>query len=154
MTMTQPAGTVEGLRVLIRVDGELDQATVDAVTPYEGDEPYFPDHVDAELPRDLEATETIVAATKGHAIADESGNIIARFEGERNGKSSIQRAVEARSGAKVVLTMDLPEDDIADDLIVDDEANDAGAAGESTGGADASAATDESAQADATQGGQ
>lgn len=98
-----------GLRVLTRVDGELDAGTYEALQPYEGDEPYFPDYVDSELPHDYGVSESIVEATKGHAIADEFGNIQARFEGERNGKSSLQRATEARASARVVFTADIQD---------------------------------------------
>ena len=114
MTMqTTTAGSDLGLRVLAQVDGELDAAALAAIEPYEGDEPYWPDYVDANFPRDWEVTDTVVEATKGHAIANEAGEIIARFEGDRDGKTSYQRAMEAVAGAKVSLNLELPTQESA-----------------------------------------
>jgi hypothetical protein len=106
-----------GLRVLAKVDGNLGPAAIDAISPYEGDEPYFPDYVDANFPRNQEITEEVVEATDGYAVADEAGNIIARFEGERNGKSAYQRAQEAVAGAKVSLAVDF---DPGDEAVTED----------------------------------
>ena len=122
--MTQAnTGNDLGLRTLARVNGELDAAAIDAILPYEGDEPYFPDYVDANLPRDWETTDSIVAATKGHAIADEDGSIIARFEGVRDGKTSLQRAEEARAGARVTLALDVPTDEATPAELTDEGAD-------------------------------
>ncbi len=112
MTMQNRTGNDLGLRVLAKVDN-LDASAIDAITPYEGDEPYFPDFVDANFPRDFDVTDSVVDATTGYAIADESGEIIARFEGDRDGKSAYQRAQEAAAGAKVTLALELPTGDPA-----------------------------------------
>ncbi len=107
--MQNRTGNGLGLRVLAHVVG-IDAAALDAISPYEGDEPYFPDYVDANFPRDFDVTDSVVAASDGYAIADESGDIIARFEGERNGKSAYQRAQEAAAGAKVTFAVDVPDE--------------------------------------------
>jgi uncharacterized protein YfiM (DUF2279 family) len=84
--------------------------------PYEGDEPYFPDFVDADFPRDFDVTDSIVAATTGYAIADESGEIIAKFVGDKDGKTANQRAHDAAAGAKVTLAVEVSDDDaVAED---------------------------------------
>ena len=117
MTMQNRTGSELGLRVLAQVEN-LDPSAIDAITPYEGDEPYFPDYVDANFPRDFDVTDSVVEATTGFAIADENGDIIARFEGDRDGKSAYQRAQEAVAGAKVTLALEVPgttgETDVAD----------------------------------------
>lgn len=95
-----------GLRVLAQVDGNLSPGAIDAIMPYEGDEDYFPDYVDANFPRNQEVTEEVVEATTGYAVADEGGQIIARFVGERNGKSAYERANDAVAGARVTLAVD------------------------------------------------
>lgn len=133
MTMQNRTGNDLGLRVLAHVEGNLDAAAIDAIQPYEGDEPYFPDYVDANFPRDFDVTDSVVAATDGYAIADESGEIIARFEGEKSGKSAYQRAQEAAAGARVTLAVDVPDDD---DFVTpestDDAVDDAAPAQEAT----------------------
>jgi hypothetical protein len=96
-----------GLRVLAKVD-QLDPSAIDAIEPYEGDEPYFPDYVDADFPRDFDVTDSVVAATTEFAIADEGGDIIARFVGDKDGKSANQRAHDAVAGAKVSLNIEVP----------------------------------------------
>lgn len=101
VVVASPAG--EGVRVLARVEG-LDEPTLEALRPYEGDEPYFPEYVDTSIPHDQEFTETIVEATRGHALADETGEIIVRFEGDRAGKTSLQRAAEAKASMRRVVT--------------------------------------------------
>lgn len=112
--ISNPTGNDLGLRVLVHVEG-LDAAAIDAIQPYEGDEPYFPDYVDANFPRDFDVTDSVVDAADGYAIADESGTIVARFEGERNGKSAYQRAQEAAAGATVRLAVDIPDDELSFD---------------------------------------
>lgn len=112
-----------GLRTLTRVDGDLDPASIAAIEPYEGDEPYFPDYVDTNMPRDWETTDSIVEATKGHAIADQDGEIIARFEGTRDGKTSVQRAEEARAGARVSLNLNLPTEAAGESTDANDGVN-------------------------------
>lgn len=94
-----------GLRILTKVDGQLSPGVMDAIEPYEGDEAYYPDYVDVELPRDDYATEEIVEAGTGrYAIwSEDEQKVIARFEGEKNGMTALQRAFQARAGAKVVL---------------------------------------------------
>lgn len=119
MTMQNRTGNDLGLRVLAHVV-DLDASAIDAIEPYEGDEPYFPEYVDANFPRDFDVTDSIVAATDGYAIADEGGEIVARFEGERNGKSAYQRAQEAAAGATVTLAVDVPDDE-ADEADASDE---------------------------------
>lgn len=109
MTMQGRTGTDLGLRVLAKVP-TLDAAAIDAISPYEGDEPYFPDYVDANFPRDFDVTDSVVAATTEHAIADEGGEIIARFVGDKDGKTSYQRAQEAAAGAKVTLALEVPSE--------------------------------------------
>ena len=103
VVLQSPAG--EGVRVLAKV-GDLDEATLDALRPYEGDEPYFPDYVDVSIPHDDAYSETIVDSTQGHALADESGGIIARFEGEKNGMTSLERAEKARTSMRRVVTVE------------------------------------------------
>jgi hypothetical protein len=110
VTMQGRTGTDLGLRVLAKVDN-LDASAIDAIEPYEGDEPYFPEYVDANFPRDFDVTDSIVAATTGYAIADDSGEVVARFEGERNGKTAYQRAQDAAAGATVTLAVDIQDDE-------------------------------------------
>ncbi len=121
MTMLQNrTGTDLGIRVLVHVVG-IDAAALDAIEPYEGDEPYFPDYVDANFPRDFDVTDSIVSAADGYALADESGEIIARFEGEKNGKSAYQRAQEAAAGARVTFAVDVSDDEADETPIKADE---------------------------------
>lgn len=135
MTMQTTTLGEHGLRVLTHVGDRLSPNALDAIIPYEGDEPYFPDYVDANFPRNQEITEEVVEAADGYAVADEAGNIIARFEGERNGKSAYQRAQDAVAGAKVSLAIEFdPGEDAVDEptLTPIDAAADAAPAQEAT----------------------
>ena len=102
VVVQSPAG--EGVRILARVDGKLDPETIEALRPYEGDEPYFPEYIDLSIPHNQEFTENIVEATLGHALADETGEIIVRFEGERGGKTTLERAAQAKASMRRVVT--------------------------------------------------
>lgn len=112
---------LNGLRILARVDGKLDAGTYEQIEPYEGKEPYWPDYVDVNFPRNWEAADDIVNNAKSYAIYNEdTGQMEARFEGEKNGKSALQRANEARDGAKVTLAVDLEvADDAAEETTTD-----------------------------------
>lgn len=112
VVVASPAG--EGIRVLARVDGNLDDATLAALQPYEGDEPYFPDYADLSFAHNQEYSEEIVDRTLGHALADSDGDILYRFEGDKNGKSSLERAEMARNSMRRVVTVEFDGKDEAE----------------------------------------
>jgi hypothetical protein len=73
-----------------------------------GVEHYF---IDNDLPRDSDITEEIVANTKGFALFTEEGKYIGSYR-------SLDRAVAAQAGAKIVVQADVdadPDEDLTSD---------------------------------------
>lgn len=65
--------------------------------------------VDNDLPRDVEITQAIVAGTIGFALFDDEGEYIGSYR-------SLDRAIAAQSGAKLVVKADVddvePDEDV------------------------------------------
>lgn len=98
---------------------ELDPTTKDAIgfesrmapggklvkTPLEARFPYFEEgYVSADAPRDSAYTNDVVAATKGWALADESGRIVGKFK-------DYAKAAKAQANPKVKLEVEVESDE-------------------------------------------
>lgn len=95
---------------LLRKVENLDTATAEYVAEHERNFPYIRQgFVDADWPRAAAYTEAIREATTGFAVADENGVVQRTYK-------TLEAAEAARSSAKVVLAVDVPDpEESADD---------------------------------------
>lgn len=106
---------MQGL-VILRKVRPLSPGALFEISKDEGDQPYFPDFVNNDLPRDDAITQEIVGSTQGFAIADEDGNIYKKFK-------NLVDAEKARANAVPSFTVDLdiPDEGAAVETFDDDE---------------------------------
>lgn len=108
---------MQGL-VILRKVRPLSPGALFELAKNEGDQPYFPEFVNNDLPRDDAITQEIVGSTQGFAIADEDGNIYKKFK-------VLADAEKARAGAVPSFNVDLDipdEGEVVEEFEVDEEA--------------------------------
>lgn len=107
---------MQGL-VILRKVRPLSPGALFEIAKDEGDQPYFPEFVNNDLPRDDAITQEIVGSTQGFAIADEDGNIYKKFKVLADAERARASAVPSFS-----VELDIPEaENEVDDFDVDDE---------------------------------
>lgn len=73
--------------------------------------------VDGDRARDLPLTQEILEITKGYALTDQDGNVVARYK-------KFEAAEAARASAKISIAVDVDVDDDEDAGDEDDDAGD------------------------------
>lgn len=90
------------LMLLRRIEG-VHPTTLVELAKDEGEQPYFPEYVDNDRPRDAELTDELMKHTLGFGVAKGDGQIIGKFK-------KLQQAEAARANAKITFDVNVDVD--------------------------------------------